>query len=64
MNINTNRIETIMAERGMTKKALSEKSGISAQNISTIIKRGTCEPVTAGKIANGLSVPVAEITSR
>ena len=31
------------------------------QNISAIIKRGTCEPKTAGKLAVGLGVPVAEI---
>ena len=28
---------------------------------STIIRRGTCEPKTAGKLAAGLGVPVAEI---
>ncbi len=61
MNINTRRIETLMAEMGLTKRNLSERSGISAQNVSTIIRRGTCEPRTAGKLAAGLGVPVAEI---
>ncbi len=61
MTINTQRIETTLAERGMTKASLSERSGISRQNISTIIRRGTCEPKTAGKLALGLGVPVSEI---
>lgn len=61
MTINAQRIETMMAERGLTKKALSECCGISAQNVSTIIRRGTCEPKTAGKLAAGLGVPVADI---
>ena len=61
MTINTQRIETIMAEKGLTKKALAGDCGISAQNVSTIIRRGTCEPKTAGKLAAGLGVPVAEI---
>lgn len=61
MTINTQRIETMMAERGLTKKALAESCGISAQNVSTIIRRGTAEPKTAGKLARGLGVPVAEI---
>lgn len=61
MTINTKRIETLLAERGMTKAALASSCGISRQNVSTIIRRGTCEPKTAGKLAAGLGVPVAEI---
>lgn len=61
MTINTQRIETMLAERCLTKKALSESCGISRQNISTIIRRGTCEPKTAGKLAAGLGGPVADI---
>ena len=61
MNINTTRIEILLAERGMTKKALAEGCGITRQNVSTIIRRGTCEPKTAGKLAAGLGVHVADI---
>lgn len=61
MNISVRRIEAMLAERGMTRKALAEQCGISRQNISTIIRRGTCEPKTAGKLAAGLGVHVAEI---
>ena len=48
MTINAIRIESILAERDMTKAALAERCGVSRQNISTIIRRGTCEPRTAG----------------
>ncbi|WP_295751472.1 helix-turn-helix transcriptional regulator [uncultured Oscillibacter sp.] len=58
MNIRTQFIEAKMAEQGLTKKALAANCGISAQNISTVIRRGTCEPKTAGKLAAGLGVPV------
>ena len=61
MYINATKIELLMAEQGMTKVALSEKSGITRQNISTIVRRGTCEPRTAGKLANGLGVDLEEI---
>lgn len=61
MTIKTTKIVTLLAERGMTKAGLSEKCGISRQNISTIIRRGTCEPRTAGKLALGLGVSVAEL---
>lgn len=61
MTINSIRIESILAERDMTKASLAERCGVSRQNISTIIRRGTCEPRTAGKLAAGLGVSVAEI---
>lgn len=61
MNINAKRVETILAERNLTKAALAKCCGISAQNISTIVRRGTCEPKTAGKLAAGLGVSVADI---
>lgn len=61
MIINATKIETLLAERGMTKAALADACGISRQNVSTIIRRGTCEPKTAGKLAMGLDVPVSEI---
>lgn len=61
MTINAMKIETLLAERGLTKKALADRCGISAQNVSTIVRRGTCEPKTAGKLAAGLGVNVADI---
>lgn len=61
MNFNTTRIEVILAEKGMTKRELSAVCGVSAQNISTIVRRGTCEPKTAGKLAAGLGVPLDAI---
>lgn len=61
MTINAIKIETILAERSMTKTALAEACGVSRQNISTIVRRGTCEPKTAGKLASGLGVDIAEI---
>ena len=61
MNINVIKIEILLAERGMTKAALADNCGVSRQNISTIIRRGTCEPRTAGKLAAGLGVDVADI---
>ena len=61
MTINTQRIETMLAERGLTKAAYAARCGISRQNVSTIIRRGTAEPKTVGKLAQGLGVPVAEI---
>lgn len=64
MTINIAKLETMLAERGLTKTAYAQSCGISRQNISTIIRRGTCEPRTAGKLAKGLGVPVSDIIEK
>lgn len=61
MDISTARIETVLAERGMTKAALADRCGVSPQSVSTILRRGTCEPRTAGRLAAGLGVSIMEI---
>ena len=61
MNINVAKIEIILAERGMTQKDLSDACGTSRQNINAVLRRGTCEPKTAGKLASGLGVHVTDI---
>lgn len=61
MDISARRIEAILAERGMTKADLAYRCGVSRQNISTIVRRGTAAPKTVGKIAKGLGVPVTDI---
>ncbi len=61
MVLDAQHIETILAERGMTKAVLADLCQISSQNLSTIIRRQSCQPKTAGKIAAGLGIPVSEI---
>ena len=61
MKLNTAAILCLLARNGMTRTELAERAGVSRQQISTIMLRGTCSPKTAGKIALGLDVPVEEI---
>lgn len=61
MKINAHKIKLILAEMEMTRSDLAAKCGISRQNISTILTRGTCAPKTAGRLAKGLGVPLTEI---
>lgn len=61
MKIKSQYIDTLLAERGLSRRAFSVICGISAQNISTIIRRGSCNPATAAKLAKGLHVSVADI---
>lgn len=61
MYINTQKIMEMLAEQGLTQAALAQRCGIGRQLICTILKRGSCAPKTAGKLAAGLGVPVREI---
>lgn len=61
MLIDRKQIEIILAQQGISKAVLAKRCGVSRQNISTIVQRGTCSPKTAGKLAVGLGVPVQEI---
>lgn len=61
MKINAKYIRIKMAEQGLTNKALGESCGIHPTVISRIITRGTADYRTIGKLAAGLSIPVAEV---
>lgn len=61
MRISRNKIELLLAEKGLSQKMLADKSGVRRQAISAILRHQTCTPRTAGKLADGLGVPVAEI---
>lgn len=64
MKIMVSRVEELIAEQKLTKKCLASVCGLSPQIISVTLRRGSCEPRTAGKLAHGLGVPVSEIMER
>lgn len=63
MTISTTKIEILTAEQGLTNAALAEKCDISRQSVSTILRRRTCSPVNAGRLARGLGVSVQDIVA-
>lgn len=61
MEISKRKIKILMAKQGLTTKALAERMNTQANNLSTVLTRGTCYPDTAVKIANALGVSVENI---
>lgn len=62
MKLNRTKLDIAVANAGLPSyRRLAQRIGCSAQNLSVILSRGTCKPVTAGKIARALGVDVAEI---
>lgn len=62
MKINSSKLELLTAMQGLNFRKLAEKSGVSRQSISTAKTRGTCNPLTAIKLANALGVEVEELS--
>lgn len=63
MQLDILKIETFLAENRLSKSEYAKRCSISRQNLSTILRRGSCEPITAGKLARGLGIPVSEIVA-
>lgn len=61
MKINNSRIKTLMAKQALTIKALAGRMNTQANNLSTVLTRGTCRPETAIRIADALGVQLEEI---
>ena len=63
MNVELNipAIKKQLAVQQMTAITLAERSGISRQNISTMLRRGTCSAINAGRLASALGVDVETI---
>lgn len=64
MKISKEKIELVMATKGLSAVAVAKVAGMSRQNFSTIKLRGTCTPTSAGKIAKGLGVDLSEIIEK
>lgn len=61
MHINKRQVKIYMAMNGLTTKALAARMGTQANNLSTVLTRGTCRPETANRIATALGVTVMDI---
>lgn len=61
MKLRSREIKLIMARSLLTQQKLSDLSGLSRQSISTILCRGSCSVVNAGRLAAALGVDVEEI---
>lgn len=64
MNISRILVEIAQAKRQMSDAELARRAGVSRQTMCVVKKSGTCKPVTAGKIAQALGVPVDSIIKK
>lgn len=61
MKLNVPAIKKMMAMKRMTQIELGKLSGISRTTLNSILCRGTCTVINAGKLADALGVDVSEI---
>lgn len=63
MDISGWKILLLMAAQKLTFSDLAKRSGLSREGLNKVLGRGACAPATAGKIADGLGVPVEDVCS-
>src|SRR5690606_30674306 len=63
MNINSNRLKQLRAERNWSQEQLSEMCGVNLRTIQRIETRGTASLETAKALAAVFDVSVDELTS-
>ena len=62
MRLDTWTIKKRMAEKTLTGARLAKETGLSPQSVSTILNRGTCSIINAGRIASVLGLELEEIS--
>lgn len=61
VRINTGRVKSAMAAKGLDRQAVAEKIGTSRSSFEKILREGQCAAFMMGKIAGALGVPVWEL---
>lgn len=61
MRVDRNKLELIMAKKGLNQKKLAEVSGVSRQSLSYTMNGRNCRPELLGKISKALGVEPEEI---
>lgn len=64
MRISKFSVEILLAEKNMTKSEMAKKASLTRQSVNDVLKRGTCEPRTLGKIAAALEVDVEKLIAK
>ena len=61
MQLNISAARKLIAEKQLTQKTLAKLIGVHPQNLSTILRRGTCSLKTGGLLADALGVAIEDI---
>lgn len=51
----------LMAEQGLTQKAIAEKTGLARPTVSALINGKNCNPISIKVLADALGVSMREI---
>jgi DNA-binding Xre family transcriptional regulator len=61
MEIDALKVKILLAEQKKTQVKLADECEVTRQILSRVLRKGRCNPITAGKIASGLGVSVTDI---
>lgn len=63
MKVNVSEIRVIMGKNRITQTELAKRCGVARPTICTVLAKGTCMPITAAKMAEGLGVDFCRIAA-
>ena len=61
VKLDCDKIAEIMARKGLRTKDVAGAAKMNPSGMSSLLKRGDCLPLTAGRLAKALGVDVREI---
>lgn len=61
MTLNREKVDIILARKGVTVSALCKNAGFSRNRFYTVMNSKKISPMTAGRVAKALGVDVTEI---
>lgn len=61
MTIKTRYVRDLMLEKHLPLTKVAEQVGIKKESLATILRTGTCSPITAGRLARVLGIEVWEL---
>lgn len=61
MTLNREKVDIVLARKGVTVSALCKNAGFSRNRFYTVMNSKKISPMTAGRIAKALGVDVTEI---
>ena len=61
MKISKDKLEQMMAEKGMSTSQLAQKAGLQVQNVCALFRSKKNRPLSVGKVAKALECEISEI---
>lgn len=64
MKFDVTKVEILLAKNLLTQDEFARRCDMTRQNMNVVLRRGTCQPKTLGKIARALDCDVEQLIAK